>query len=152
MCLHITVQIRVYICYLLAHVNRLEKTPEFHSVPKYERVALTELYLGSCSYYAVNILRFGYKNHQLIILHVTIIPIFDNQTHLCTINNIAPTGIFRLPWLRFFRAFSSVVRQMPGYTSRRRRTVRALPKLLVLFCVLFVCKCTTATGCQPKCS
>ena len=34
---------------------------------------------------------------------------------------------FRLPWLRFFRAFSSVVRQMPGYTSQRRGTVRTLP-------------------------
>jgi hypothetical protein len=26
-----------------------------------------------------------------------------------------------------FRAFSSVVRQMPGYTSQRRGTVRTLP-------------------------
>jgi hypothetical protein len=38
-----------------------------------------------------------------------------------------PTGILRLPWLRFFLAFSSVVRQMPGYTSKRRGTVRTLP-------------------------
>ena len=38
-----------------------------------------------------------------------------------------PTGTLRLPWLRFFRAFSSVVRQMPGYTSQRRGTVRILP-------------------------
>ena len=53
---------------------------------------------------------------------------------------------------RFFRAFSSVVRQMPGYTSQRRGTVRTLPNYwvvlfymlfvsIVLFCVLFVCKC-----------
>jgi hypothetical protein len=28
---------------------------------------------------------------------------------------IVPTGTLRLPWLRFFRASSSVVRQMPGY-------------------------------------
>jgi hypothetical protein len=49
--------------------------------------------------------------------------------------------IVRLPWLRFFRAFSSVVRQMPGYNSPRRGTARTLPKLIVLFCVLFVCKC-----------
>jgi len=41
---------------------------------------------------------------------------------------------------RFFRAFSSVVRQMPGYNSQRRGTARTLPKLIVLFCVLFVCK------------
>ena len=42
---------------------------------------------------------------------------------------------------RFIRTFSSVVRQTPGYTSQRRGTVRTLPKLIVLFCVLLVCKC-----------
>jgi hypothetical protein len=47
----------------------------------------------------------------------------------------------RLPWLRFFRAFSSVVRQMPGYNLQRRGTARTLTKLVVSFCVLFVCKC-----------
>jgi hypothetical protein len=54
-----------------------------------------------------------------------------------------------LPWLRFFRAFSSVVRQMPGKTPQRRGTARNLPNFcvvlcivyFVLFCVLFVCKC-----------
>jgi hypothetical protein len=65
---------------------------------------------------------------------------------------IMPTGILRLPWLRFFRAFSSVVRQMPGHTSQRRGTVCTLHNywnvlfyelfvLIVLFYVLFVCKC-----------
>jgi hypothetical protein len=52
-----------------------------------------------------------------------------------------PIGTLRLPWLRFFRAFSSIVRQMAGYNSQRRGTARTLPKLIVLFCVLFVCKC-----------
>ena len=76
---------------------------------------------------------------------------------------IVPTGTLRLPWLRVFRAFSSVVRQIPGYNSQRRYTGRTLPKLIMLFCVLFVlyCSvyclcvnvyCTTATECQPKCS
>jgi len=37
------------------------------------------------------------------------------------------TCILWLPWLRVFCAFSSVVRQMPGYTSQRRGTVRTLP-------------------------
>ena len=36
-------------------------------------------------------------------------------------------GILLLPSLRFSRAFSSVVRQMPGYTSQRRGTARTLP-------------------------
>ena len=48
--------------------------------------------------------------------------------------------IVRLPWLRFFHAFSSVVRQMPGYKSQRRGTARTRPKLILSFCVLFVCK------------
>ena len=40
-----------------------------------------------------------------------------------------------------FHDFSSVVRQMPGYNSQRQGTVSILPKLIVLFCVLPVCKC-----------
>jgi len=43
-----------------------------------------------------------------------------------------------LPWLRFFRAFSSVVRQMPGYTSQRRGTVRTLPGCCVALCIFCV--------------
>ena len=40
-----------------------------------------------------------------------------------------------------FPCFSSVVWQMPRYNSQRPGTARTLPKLTVLFCVLFVCKC-----------
>ena len=53
-----------------------------------------------------------------------------------------------LPWLRVFYAFSSVVRQMPGYNSPRWGTARTHPKFLCcsmycLFCVVLwiVCKC-----------
>jgi len=54
-----------------------------------------------------------------------------------------------LLWLRFFRAFSSVVREMPGQNPQRRGTVRTLPNFcvvvyivcFVLFPALFVCKC-----------
>ena len=64
---------------------------------------------------------------------------------------------------RFCRAFSSVVRQMPGYNSQREGTARTLPKLIVLFYVLFVlCRsvyclcvnvyCSIAAGWQPNCS
>jgi hypothetical protein len=64
--------------------------------------------------------------------------------------------IVQLPWLRSFRAFSAVVRQMPGYNSPSRGTARTLQVSLccsqyfcvvlcvvcfVSFCVLFVCKC-----------
>ena len=40
-----------------------------------------------------------------------------------------------------FCVFSSVVRQMPEDNSHKRGTARTLTKLIVLFCVLFVCKC-----------
>jgi hypothetical protein len=62
-----------------------------------------------------------------------------------------------------FRAFFSVVRQMPDYNSPRRGKARTLPKRFVLFYILLVlcCSvcclclnvyCTTATGCQPNCN
>ena len=41
----------------------------------------------------------------------------------------------------FFHDFSSVVRQMPGYNSQRRGTAHTLPKSIVFFYALFVCKC-----------
>ena len=40
-----------------------------------------------------------------------------------------------------FLCFSSVVRRMRRYNSQRRGTVRTFPKLIALFCVLFVCNC-----------
>jgi len=46
---------------------------------------------------------------------------------VCSCIFMVPTGILRLPWLRFFRPFSSVVKEMPGYNSQRRGTVRTLP-------------------------
>ena len=67
---------------------------------------------------------------------------------------IVPTGTLRLPWRRFFRAFSSIVRQMPGYNSQRRGTARTLPKFLCcsVYCLWVNVHCTTATGWQPNCS
>ena len=41
---------------------------------------------------------------------------------------IVPTDTLRLPWLRFFRAFSSAVRQMPGCNWRRLGTACILWK------------------------
>jgi hypothetical protein len=90
----------------------------------------------------------------LLCLHILIV---------CLCIFIVPAGTLRLPWLSFFRAFSSVAGQMPGYSSQRRGTARTLPKRFVLFYILFVlCRsvyclcvnvyCTTATGWQPNCS
>jgi hypothetical protein len=50
-------------------------------------------------------------------------------------------ALFGYPDWGFSVLFSSVVRQTPRYNSQRRGTARTLPKLIVLFCVLFVCKC-----------
>ena len=46
-----------------------------------------------------------------------------------------------LPRVRFSCAFSSAVRQIPGYNMQRWGRACTLPKLIALFCVLFVCKC-----------
>jgi hypothetical protein len=81
---------------------------------------------------------------------------------LCSAYSL-PTGTLRLPWLRFFRAFSSVLRQMQEYTSQRRGTVRTLPEFCCsMYCLCRLCcsmyclcvnvYCTTATRCQPNCS
>ena len=61
------------------------------------------------------------------------------------------SGTLWLPLLRFSHAFSSVVSQMPGYNLQIWSTAHILPKLIVLFdvlfvsivllYVLFVCKC-----------
>jgi hypothetical protein len=85
---------------------------------------------------------------------------------------IMPTGTLQLPWLRFFHAFSSVVRQMPRYNSQRRGTAHTLPiisfslttlgsnprkpsKICSLWCSMYcLCVnvyCTAATGCQHNC-
>ena len=42
-----------------------------------------------------------------------------------------------LPWLRFFRYFSSVVRQILGYNPQGRGTARTFPN----FCVVLYCFC-----------
>ena len=47
----------------------------------------------------------------------------------------------RLPGLRFFRAFSSVVRQMPGYNPQRRGTAHTLPNFYVVLCIFCVVLC-----------
>jgi hypothetical protein len=62
----------------------------------------------------------------------------------------------------FFRAFPSVVRQMPGYNSQTMGTANTLPNLLccffvirvvllliVMFYVLFMCKCVLPPGVNP---
>jgi len=78
---------------------------------------------------------------------------------LCIV--IVPAGTLRLPWMRVFRAFSSVVRQMPGYNTQRQSSARTLCKTFCVVLCTVLCRsvyclcvnvyCTTATGWQPNC-
>jgi hypothetical protein len=94
--------------------------------------------------------RFYFYQYMVVFLFNTVIYVFL-LLGLCIL-------IVQLHWLRFFHAFSSVVRQMPGYNSPRQDTARTFPNIFVLFyvlffvlfygivcfllfCVLFVCKC-----------
>jgi hypothetical protein len=56
-----------------------------------------------------------------------------------------------LPWLRFVRAFSSVVRQMPGYNPQRRGTAHTLPSCCVALCIFCVVLCTVCFVAFPYC-
>jgi hypothetical protein len=49
-------------------------------------------------------------HHYVKVIHLFYVYVFI--VRLCIF--IVPAGTLRLPWLRFFRAFSSVVRKMPG--------------------------------------
>ena len=88
-----------------------------------------------------------------------LIVIFMYYYNVCSVVYILFS--FRLPLMRGFRDFSTVVRQMPGYISQRRGMIHILLNLvncvvlcivlncvvlyivlsIVLFSVLFVCKC-----------
>jgi hypothetical protein len=88
------------------------------------------------------------RAHVVLVANTKVTP---DRSHA----NVPNINFHRASWhysatlMRVFRAFSSVVRQKPGYNSQRRGTARTLPKLFVLFCVLFVlcrsvyclCKC-----------
>jgi hypothetical protein len=83
-----------------------------------------------------------------LILQVTILNVMfmHSYCYVCSVLYIlfasCQLALFGYPDWDFLRAFSSVVRQMPGYTSQRRGTARTLPSYwIVLFYVPFVCKC-----------
>jgi len=71
---------------------------------------------------------------------------------VCLCVFIVPTGTLRLPRLRFLRAFSSVVRHMPGYKPPRRGTARTVPNCLCrsVYCLCVNVYCIIATGWLPN--
>jgi hypothetical protein len=52
-----------------------------------------------------------------------------------------------LPSLRFFRAFSSVVRQIPGYTTQRGGTARTLPWVNCIVLCIVLCRLCCSVYC-----
>jgi hypothetical protein len=85
------------------------------------------------------ILLFNFVSYVFLLLCLCI-PIVMYVLFCIVLFSSWPTGTLRLPWLRFFRAFSSVVRQMPGYNSQRRDTASTLTKLVncVVLCIVCV--------------
>jgi hypothetical protein len=79
------------------------------------------------------------------------------------LDNVCTLNLFGYPDWGVFRAFPSVVRQMPGYNSQRLGTANTLPNLLfvlffyysccfVVHCdvyVLFMCKYILPPGVNP---
>jgi hypothetical protein len=55
--------------------------------------------------------------------------------------NVRSIDVLLHNWLRFFRAFSSVVRQMPGWCPQRRGTARIFPNIFVALCIFCVALC-----------
>jgi hypothetical protein len=80
--------------------------------------------------------RFYFYQYMFVFLFNTVINVFL-LLRLCVL-------IVRLPWLGFFRAYSSVVRQMPGYNKPRPGTACTLPKFLCcsMYCLFCVVLCT----------
>jgi len=68
---------------------------------------------------------------------------------VCLCIFIVLTGTLRLPWLRVFRVFSSVVRQTPGYNPQYGTRLALFQNFCVVLCIVgfvpfyvfFVCKC-----------
>ena len=127
-------------------------------------------FVWNISHSKKNLARYGQKcisvymqsTAVILVRHEWPSNVLDRFSKSTQISYSLPTGILRPPWLRFFRAFSSVVRQIPGYNPQRRGTARTLPNFCVVLCivcfvsfsVLFVCKCVlncaTATGWLPN--
>ena len=121
----------------------------FGALPHCWHFSWTWLYIRVVGLYVAHVSKFIrdlWRNELHIYVFLLLCPCIPIVC-LCIFMVLA--GTLRLPWLKFFRAFPSVVRQMPGCISQRRGKACTLPKVcvvlcivcLVLFHVLFVCKC-----------
>jgi len=107
-------------------------------------------------YFFINVFLFNTVIYVFLLICLCILIIY---LFIC----IVPVVTLRLPWMRFSRAFSSVVRHVPGYNPTKTGQGPHSSKIFLLFCVFFVlCRslyclcvnvyCTTATGWLPNCN
>jgi hypothetical protein len=143
---HLDRSLAAYICYCIACLSSKSKVTGFF--------ANQEMKLSACRH-PVNSLHSNVTVYKRPIAHTCLKFLFNTVIYVFLLLGLCIL-IVRLSWLRFFRAFSSVVRQMPGYNSPSRGTARTFPNFLccsqkfcvilcivcfVSFCLLFVCKC-----------
>jgi len=83
---------------------------------------------------------FLFKFVRYVVLSLSICILIFTYVLFCTFRLHRANWHSSATLTEVFPCFSSVVRQMPGHNSQRLVTARTLPKLIV-FCVLFVCKC-----------
>jgi len=98
--------------------------------------------LGSiCSQYIYVVFLFNTVICVFLLLRLCILIV-------CLCIFIAPAGTFRLPRLRYFRAFPSVVTQMPGYNPQRRGTAGHTSRFLCCskYCFFCVVLCTVCVS------
>jgi hypothetical protein len=100
--------------------------------------------IWSCCLYVF----YEYYYHNIFFINVYVVLfLFNNVIYVFLLYDC--TFMYDYPDWGFFRAFSSVAWQMPGWCPQRRGTARTLPNFCVVvcilcfvsFCVLFVCIC-----------
>jgi len=105
--MNINLQIRQTYCFVVIHT--------------WQESVMNVMYYSHCYVFILIVMYYSYCCFILIVMYYS-------YCYVCSVHSvfIVPTGTLRLPWLRFFRALSSVVRQMPGYNSQRQSTARTL--------------------------
>ena len=107
------------------------------------------IWLYSCIYGCINVYVVVFLFN--IVVYVFLLLLLCTLI-VCLCNSIVPAGTLRLSWLRFFRAFSSVVSKSPAKTVHGPHSSKNVCVILfivcfVLLCVLCVCVCVCVCKC-----
>ena len=131
----VNIQIITIISTQIMHL--VSKTDSANSLSKYQRycqrlISLCSERWKTCKSHSLplfeEIKRFKdiLTDHGYVLLScLCLIVMFIYYCYVCSVVYILFS--FRLPLMRGFRDFSTVVRQMPGYNSQRWGTTRTLP-------------------------